>query len=300
MKALFTICICAIAIISSNCQNSSGELYKVKVVKDLAYYDGPDAHPEKHKLDLYLPEGARNFPTMLWIHGGAWIVGDRKQEADLARRFAEQGIGMAVISYRLSPGTWANPELTEGVQHPEHPRDASRALRWVIDHAADYGIDTKKLVISGYSAGGHMSALLCTDETYFKEVNLSFKDVVGAVPIAGGYDIAAYYQSHLTANGKEMADSHVLGVFGPEETLPDVSPTTFLKKKSLPMLVISESQTYDYTKLFEDKVKELDNKKVEFIHYMDRDHRSLYNKMKAEGEDEARKAVIDYVMRITS
>lgn len=300
MKTLLTCCVLCIALSTINCQAQSSDLYKIREVNDLAYYTGPDAHPEKHKLDLYLPEGVSNFPTMLWIHGGAWIVGDRKQEADFARRFAERGIGMAVISYRLSPGTWANPELTEGIQHPEHPRDASRALRWVIDHAEEYNIDVKKMVISGYSAGGHMSALMCTDETYLKEVNLNFKDVAGAVPIAGGYDIAAYYQTHLTANGKEMADSHVLGVFGPEETLPQVSPTTFLQKKSLPMLVISESQTYDYTKFFEDKVKEMGNKEVKFIHYMDRDHRSLYAKMKAEGEDEARTAIIDFIKKLTS
>lgn len=299
MKTLVTICILTIGFSRFTCQ-AQPDLYQIKEVVDLAYYEGPDAHPEKHKLDLYLPQGVSNFPTVLWIHGGAWAFGDRKQETDLARRFAERGIGMAVMSYRLSPGTWADPKLTEGIQHPEHPRDASRALRWVIDHAKEYGIDTKKIIISGYSAGGHMSALLCTDETYFKEVNLGFKDVAGAVPVAGGYDIAAYYQTHLKENGKAMADSHVLGVFGPEETLPQTSPTAFLQKKSLPMLVISESQTYDYTKLFEDKVKALGNKQVEFIHYMDLDHRSLYLKMKSEGEDEARSAIIDYILKITS
>src|SRR5438477_8411910 len=74
---------------------------EVHEVKDLPYYDGPEADPAKHKLDLYFPRQAKKVPVLMWIHGGAWAMGDRAWFGGIGRRFAEQGIGVAVISYRL-------------------------------------------------------------------------------------------------------------------------------------------------------------------------------------------------------
>ena len=88
----------------------------VKVVRNLAYYEGADADPVKHRLDLYLPRGQKGFPVLLFVHGGAWQVGDKNQfglYAALGRRLARHGIGMVSINYRLSPG----------VKHPEHIKD---------------------------------------------------------------------------------------------------------------------------------------------------------------------------------
>lgn len=49
--------------------------FKVRIVKDIRYYDGPDADPQKHILALYLPEGQTGFPALMFIHGGAWKMG---------------------------------------------------------------------------------------------------------------------------------------------------------------------------------------------------------------------------------
>src|SRR5262249_27444380 len=80
--------------------------FEVETVKDLAYYDGKDADPKKHKLDLYLPKDHKDFPVLLFVHGGAWSTGDRNYfgvYAALGRFYAKHGLGTVVISYRLSP-----------------------------------------------------------------------------------------------------------------------------------------------------------------------------------------------------
>src|SRR5579859_3839596 len=51
--------------------------FSVKVTKNIDYYDGPGQDKVKHKLDLYLPDGARDFPVLFFVHGGAWVFGDR-------------------------------------------------------------------------------------------------------------------------------------------------------------------------------------------------------------------------------
>ena len=222
-----------VACSSLSSQSTSG-LHEITEAADLPYYLGPGADADKHKLDLYLPKDLETFPTLLWIHGGAWIVGSRKQEARLARRFAERGIGMVVISYRLSPGTWMDPELTTGIEHPEHIRDCVRALKWTIEHAGEYGLDARKILVGGYSAGAQLSALMASDTTYLVEAGLSKNAILGALPVAGAYDMVAYYQDHVRENGKEMADGHVLGVFGDLKNTRLASPTEYLEQTTIP------------------------------------------------------------------
>ncbi|MEN8151911.1 MAG: Ldh family oxidoreductase, partial [Planctomycetota bacterium] len=65
----------------------------VSVERNLWYVPDIDAG-DRRRLDLYVPEGEGPFPVLLWIHGGAWAVGHRKDEEPLARRFAEQGIAV--------------------------------------------------------------------------------------------------------------------------------------------------------------------------------------------------------------
>src|SRR6516225_5364587 len=51
----------------------------VRVIADVPYYTGKDADPIKHKLDLYLPKGQKDFPVLFFVHGGTWKSGDRKR-----------------------------------------------------------------------------------------------------------------------------------------------------------------------------------------------------------------------------
>ncbi|MBX2873390.1 MAG: alpha/beta hydrolase [Saprospiraceae bacterium] len=265
---------------------------------DLDYYTGPDADSEKHKLDLYLPDNKAEAPILLWIHGGAWVTGGRKQEAGLAKHLVAKGIGVAVMSYRLSDGRWMNPNFTGSAKHPDHIQDCVRALAWLKQQAKEYGYDTDKLFVGGYSAGGHLSALMCMDEQYLKTEDLSFADVRGAVPMAGAYDMVAYYQSHVEGNGKEMADSHVLGVFGELEDVKKASPTEYIDAAVIPMLVVSETDTYDYTKLLEDRVG--DKPHIEFYHVRDKNHAALYLDMAKNGDSKHTQKLADYLLRVST
>src|SRR5215469_7132381 len=71
------------------------------ILKDIPYYAGKDANPERNKLDLYLPKGRNDFPVLFWIHGGALRKGDRKDTQPLGETFAKKGIGFVTTGYRL-------------------------------------------------------------------------------------------------------------------------------------------------------------------------------------------------------
>ncbi len=87
-----------------------------------------------------------------------------------ARYFAGRGINVFVLKYRLAAG---------GYRHPVPMNDAQRALRWVRAHAAEYGIDTARVGILGYSAGGHLAS---TAGTHYDDGNSQALDSVDRHP----------------------------------------------------------------------------------------------------------------------
>ena len=263
---------------------------------DLAYYDGPAFNDEKHRLDLIRPADEPAMATMLWIHGGAWAFGDRKTDLDLARAFAREGIAVAVMSYRLSPGSWQGEEFpSTGVEHPEHIKDVARAYAWLHQNAEKFDLDNERLFVSGFSAGGHLSALLAMDPRYLIAHNLSPSNMRAALPVAGGYDMEHYYNVINEFMGQEIADGHVLGVFGSKDQLADASPATYLEAATVPMLVLTEGETAVYTRAFETAVEEANKTDlISFSYYNDETHASLRAMLSAE-ESPARDEMIEFI-----
>lgn len=263
---------------------------------DLAYFDGPEFDDEKHRLDLVAPSDGSAAATMLWIHGGAWAFGDRKDDLELARAFAREGVAVAVMSYRLSPGSWRGEEFpATGVQHPEHVKDVARAFAWLHANADSYGLDDDRLFVSGFSAGGHLSALLAMDPRYLETFGLDPADMLAALPVAGGYDLNDYYTAIEEGMGEDTAIGHVLGVFGPRESLADASPITYLENATVPMLVLTEGQTADYTRVFEEAVAASGKTDlISFRYFNEETHASLLAMLSAE-ESPARDEMIAFM-----
>jgi acetyl esterase/lipase len=154
--------------------------YEVDTLLNLTYYEGADADKAKHKLDLYLPKDAKDYPVLIFVHGGAWRHGDKNfmgVYSKFGSSCAKHGIGAVVTNYRLSPG----------VQHPEHIRDVARAFAWTQKNIKKYGGNPNELFICGHSAGGHLAALLGTDERYLKAEGLDLKAIRGVISMSGVY-----------------------------------------------------------------------------------------------------------------
>jgi len=174
----------ALAVLAFSGSYAAGQskTFETKVIENIAYQDGADADPVRHRLDIYLPKGHRDFPVLFFVHGGGWVEGSKNQfgvYAVLGRTFARHGIALVCPNYRLSPA----------VQHPEHIRDVARAFAWTKRNIGKYGGRADEIFVGGHSAGGHLSALLASDETYLKEQGLSLSDVRGAMPVSGLFTI---------------------------------------------------------------------------------------------------------------
>lgn len=184
----------------------------VTAIRGIVYRSGPEKDEFRRKLDLFLPAGKRDFPVVVLVHGGAWMLGDNRccgLYSSVGQFLASQGIGAVLPNYRLSPG----------VKHPAHVEDVAQAIAWTKSHIAEYGGRSDQLFLVGHSAGGHLVALLATDERYLNAHGLSDADIAGVVAISGVY--------HLPPGNVHGALwGHSPGAFHVDEVMPvrDTSP----------------------------------------------------------------------------
>jgi acetyl esterase/lipase len=148
---------------------------------DIAYGE----HGSRNHLDIWRrPDLDRDgrAPVLLQVPGGAWMVGDKRGQAHpLMSHLAELGWVCVAINYRLSPrSTW-----------PDHIVDVKRAIAWTKEHIAEYGGDPDWIVITGGSAGGHLSSLAAltpNDPQFQPGFEEADTRVQVAVPFYGVYD----------------------------------------------------------------------------------------------------------------
>lgn len=157
---------------------------EVETLRGISYYDGPQADVVRHRLDAFLPKGKKDFPVVILVHGGAWIFGDNRccgLYSSVGEYLASQGIGAVLPNYRLSPS----------VKHPEHVKDVARAFAWTKNHIGEFGGRPDQLFLVGHSAGGHLVALLTTDEQYLKAQGCRSADIQGVICLSGVFRIPA-------------------------------------------------------------------------------------------------------------
>jgi acetyl esterase/lipase len=158
---------------------------RIEAVRNLRYADGKG---RRHRLDVYRPAtAAERAPVLLQIHGGGWMIGDKREQGrPLMHHLAANGWVCVAANYRLSPR----------VAFPDHLVDVKRALGWVREHIVEYGGDPGFVAITGGSAGGHLAALAAltaNDPEYqpgFEDVDTS---VVACVPFYAPYDLTGRF-----------------------------------------------------------------------------------------------------------
>jgi acetyl esterase/lipase len=178
----------------------------------VAKTDIPFGKDDKQRLDVCSPRGARGLPVVVYVHGGEWTKGDKAEVSYKPKFLTENGVVFVSTNYRLYPAA----------KFPAHAEDVAAAVRWAVDHAAEYGGDPRKVVLMGHSAGCHLVTLVALDPKYLAAVKLAPADLRGVVAWSGGaYDLVA-----KVAEGGSYKE-HIANAFGPDEAeWKDASPVT--------------------------------------------------------------------------
>ena len=257
-----------------------GETPAIEVIRDLAYLEGNDTDPKKHKLDLYLPPGRKDFPLLVFVHGGGWSHGDKNFWFDLygkiGRSFAGQGIGVAVINYRLAPKT----------KHPDQAHDVAHAIGWLHKNIAKYGGVAEKLYLAGHSAGGHLVSLVASDEHYLTAAGLTRSVIKGVISISGVYDVQPDILLFDMVFGKNA------------EQRAKASPITHVRPGLPPFLIVHGDHELPQcdgpcAELFHQKLKE-HQVVCKLLPIAHRDHMSIVARI-SEANDPGQQAILHFI-----
>lgn len=119
----------------------------IESILDLPY---DDTSPSL-KIDIHRPAaGGAALPAIVWIHGGAWISGDKKDVANYLKILAGHGFTTVSVGYELAPGS----------VYPAQIKQVNAALTHVMQNADKYRIDRTRLILAGDSAGGQLASQL--------------------------------------------------------------------------------------------------------------------------------------------
>lgn len=165
MKRLMTCFVTLLTVLSVDAQ-----AYKLE--RDILYTTKTDAYAqERLKLDVYYPETLKDCPVIVWFHGGGIEAGQK----EIPEKLKNKGYVVIGANYRLLPKATIDKTLD----------DAAEAVAWAFRHAAEYGGDPKKIVVTGHSAGGYLAMLLCLNKAWLKAYDVDADEVWMYAPFSG-------------------------------------------------------------------------------------------------------------------
>ena len=122
-----------------------------------------------NKLDLYIPD-SKGFSTIIYIHGGGLIEGDKSQDnyKEMANSFTKSGYAFTSLNYRLYPN----------VKYPGYILDAIDGINYIYNHIVEFGGD-KRFIISGQSAGAYIALMIALNKEFYGLLNFDYSLIKG-------------------------------------------------------------------------------------------------------------------------
>lgn len=236
MKQIFFISIFLLSIFSVSAQSTNESLLQIAD----RYWMQPDvvygsANNTPLKLDIWYPrDNATPTPTLVYIHGGGWIFGSKEGSVYQFLPYLEKGWRVVNVEYRMAGNSLA----------PGSVEDTRCALRWIYRNAKQWNFDTSKIVLTGHSAGGHLSLMtgMLPDGTDLDNrcyANEKYGDVkMKVAAIINWYGITNVNDVIQGENVKNYAVMWMGSQPNSAEVAKKVSPLSYVREGLPPILTI--------------------------------------------------------------
>ena len=201
---------------------------KPVVQKDVSYYNGKDKYAlELCKLDVYVPESARDVPVVVWFHGGGLTRGKKSIPGQL------RSAGYIVVApdYRLMPKVPIDSCID----------DAARAVAWVFANAEKLGGSRRRIFVSGHSAGGYLTSMIGLDRKWLKRYGVDSDSIAGLIPYSGQM---ITHVSHRNSKGIPTL----------QPTVDEYAPLFHVRKDAPPFIMITGDAELELNGRYEENV----------------------------------------------
>ncbi|MAB60963.1 MAG: lipase [Verrucomicrobiales bacterium] len=208
-----------------SCQLSYSNEYKIE--KDIFYYNSaPNQYAkERCNLDIYYPTKSTNFASLVWFHGG----GLRGGEKNIPKSLKAKGMAIIAVNYRLFPKA----------KCPEYIEDGAAAVAWTFKNIEKYGGSSKKIFISGHSAGGYLSSMIGLDKIYLEKHGVNANQIAGLIPLSG------HTITHFTPREeKNISDKQPI--------IDKFAPLYHVRKDAPPLILITGDKELELLGRFEE------------------------------------------------
>ncbi|WP_299439556.1 prolyl oligopeptidase family serine peptidase [uncultured Aquimarina sp.] len=221
-------------------------------------------------MHLFLPNSEdfkEKRPTIIQFHGGSWSKGKPDWFFSTAEAYAKQGWVVGVVEYRIKGKQDTYPF--------ESVKDAKSAIRWIRENAEKYNIDSNKIIVTGNSAGGHLSLATTLIDNWNEDTdNLEISATPNVIIVNSGvYD--------LTTN----ATRWITEMMQDKDIVKEISPNHLLKKSAVKMLLIHGEKDrncpYENAEYFYNEMKSLGND-IKLHTVKDAEHMIWYGKHSTE------------------
>ena len=194
---------------------AQGQMYRggYSIERDIHYHtDADDYARERCTLDFYYPSELKDFPTVVWFHGGGLEGGNK----EIPTALMESGLGVIGVNYRLLP----KATVQECID------DAAAAVAWAFREVGRRGGSPDRIFVAGHSAGGYLTDMVVLDKHWLEKYGVDADRIAGAFP---------YSAQVITHYNVRKGD----GIGPLEPRLDETAPLYHVRKLPMPMLVLS-------------------------------------------------------------
>lgn len=193
----------------------------------------------------YEPDNVLSDKVIIWVHGGGWNAGTPKYFDFVGQCVANAGYRFVSIGYRLSPKN----------KYPCQIEDVCNGYKSAIRYLNEKKINTSKVIVSGPSAGAHLSSILCYSKSVQEEYDIDVSNVVGFIGVGGPYSFSV----KTSLSVRILLDQ----LFAKGYDRTNGEPCSLMTKNNIPMLLIQSKHDglidFSCAERFYEKAKSLGN-----------------------------------------
>ncbi len=208
--------------------NAQDEVYQTK--ENIPYYnekinDADEYVKERCVLDVYYPKDVKNFPTIVWFHGGGLSAGNKF----IPERLKGNGVAVIAVNYRLYPK----------IKAPVYIEDGAAAVAWTFKNIKEYGGDPSLIFISGHSAGGYLASMIGLDKRWLNAHEIDADKIAGLIPFSG------HTITHFTVRKERDIE-------GTQPIIDDLAPLYHVRADAPPLLLITGNRELELLGRYEE------------------------------------------------